>query len=199
MELGGQIRKYRKALSLSQDALAEKVFVSRQTVSSWENDKSYPDVNSLVLLSEVFQTSIDNLIKGDVERMKKEIDTQELTRFQRDSGVFAIFFIALLILPVPLSIFLKWVGLALYLVGLALYLVVFGIAMYFAIRIEKYKKKYDIQTYKEIVAFTEGKSLDEIEKAREEGKRPYQKWLKVVICILLGAIIGSIIIAIANG
>ena len=192
MELGGQIRKYRKALSLSQDALAEKVFVSRQTVSSWENDKSYPDVNSLVLLSEVFQTSIDNLIKGDLEIMKKEIDTQELTRFQRDSGVFAIFFIALLILPVPLFRFLKWVG-------LALYLVVFGIAMYFAIRIEKYKKKYDIQTYKEIVAFTEGKSLDEIEKAREEGKRPYQKWLMVVICILLGAIIGSIIIAIANG
>lgn len=49
MELGSQIRKYRKALSLSHDALAEKVFVSRQTVSSWENNKSYPDVNSLVI------------------------------------------------------------------------------------------------------------------------------------------------------
>ena len=61
MELGNQIKKYRNALSLSQDGLAEKVFVSRQTISNWENDKSYPDVNSLVLLSEVFQTFHNNL------------------------------------------------------------------------------------------------------------------------------------------
>lgn len=47
--------------------------------------------------------------------------------------------------------------------------------MYFAIRVEKHKKKFDIQTFKEILAFTEGKSLDEIEKARESGKRVYQK------------------------
>ena len=73
MELGKQIKKYRKELSLSQDALAEKIFVSRQTISNWENDKSYPDINSLLLLSEVFNTSIDNLIKGDVEIMKKRL------------------------------------------------------------------------------------------------------------------------------
>ena len=54
-------------------------------------------------------------------------------------------------------------------VGVALYLCLFVIGMYFVIRIEKYKKKYDIQTYKEIVAFTNGKRLDEIYKAREEG------------------------------
>ena len=56
MELGSQIKKYRNELALSQDALAEKVYVSRQTISNWENGKSYPDVNSLILLSEVFQT-----------------------------------------------------------------------------------------------------------------------------------------------
>lgn len=64
--------------------------------------------------------------------------------------------------------------------GLAVYLCFFGIGMYFALRVEKYKKKYDIQTYKEITAFIEGKSLDEIEKAREEGKRPYQKVLLAI-------------------
>lgn len=71
MELGKQIKKYRNELGLSQDALAEKIYVSRQTISNWENDKNYPDVNSLVLLSEVFKVSIDNLIKGDVEIMKE--------------------------------------------------------------------------------------------------------------------------------
>ena len=65
MELGKQIRKYRKEQSLSQDELAEKVYVSRQTISNWENDKSYPDVNSLILLSEVFHTSIDPDLSRD--------------------------------------------------------------------------------------------------------------------------------------
>ena len=74
MELGNQIKKYRSELQLSQDQLAEHIYVSRQTISNWENEKSYPDVNSLVLLSEVFKTSIDNLIKGDIENMKKSMN-----------------------------------------------------------------------------------------------------------------------------
>ena len=63
MELGNQIKKYRSELQISQEQLADRIYVSRQTISNWENEKSYPDVNSLILLSEVFQTSIDKLIK----------------------------------------------------------------------------------------------------------------------------------------
>ena len=48
--------------------------------------------------------------------------------------------------------------------------------MYFARRLAKQKKALDIGTYKEIKMFMEGKRLDEIEKIREEGKRPYQTW-----------------------
>lgn len=55
MELGKQIKKHRQEVQLSQEKLADRVYVSRQTISNWENDKSYPDVNSLVLLSEIFQ------------------------------------------------------------------------------------------------------------------------------------------------
>ena len=77
-----------------------------------------------------------------------------------------------------------------------LYLCLFGIGMYFAVRIEKYKKKYDIQTFKEIVAFTDGKSLDEIEKAREEGKRPYQKALLAAGSAALVVIIALIMSAV---
>ncbi len=155
MELGKQIKKYRTEANLSQEELADKIFVSRQTISNWENDKNYPDIKSLVLMSEVFRVSLDNLIKGDLERMKKEIDTQEYAKFQKDSTIFTVLFIALLIVPVPLVMLWKWFG-------MALYLCLFGIGMYFAVKIEKYKKKYDIQTYKEIVAFTDGKSLGEI-------------------------------------
>jgi len=185
MELGKQIKKYRKKMNLSQEVLADKIYTSRQTISNWENDKSYPDVKSLLLMSEIFQISLDDFIKGDLEKMKKEIDVQEYSEFQKDNDIFAILFIVMILVSVPLVIYWKWVG-------MGIYLILFGIVMYYALRIEKYKKKYDIQTYKEIVAFIEGKSLDEIEKAREEGKRPYQKAFLVVGWTLLALIVAII-------
>ena len=87
MELGKQIKKYRMEQNLSQEELADKIYVSRQTISNWENDKNYPDIKSLMLLSEVFHISLDNLIKGDLRKMKKEIDAREYSQFQRDSNV----------------------------------------------------------------------------------------------------------------
>ena len=51
MKLNAQIKKYRMKKNLSQEELAEKVYVTRQTISSWENEKSYPDIHSLLLLS----------------------------------------------------------------------------------------------------------------------------------------------------
>ena len=187
MELGAQIKKYRNEQTLSQEELAERVFVSRQSISNWENGKTYPDIKSLLLLSEVFSVSLDQLVKGDVDIMKKEINSQELAKFQKDSNMFTGLFIALIILPIPLGKFLGWWG-------IAAYMILFAVAIYYALRVEKHKKKYDIQTYKEIVAFTEGKTLDEIEKARETGKRPYQKLLLAVGAGLLTATIAVLMI-----
>ena len=68
--------------------------------------------------------------------------------------------------------------------------------MYFAVRIEKYKKKYDIQTFKEIVAFTEGKTLDSIEKAKEEAKRPYQKVLSAAGAALITLVVALVMFVI---
>ena len=66
MELGKQIKTYRQEASMSQEELAYRVYVSRQTISNWENDKCYPDVKSLILLGKIFHVSLDKLIKGDV-------------------------------------------------------------------------------------------------------------------------------------
>ena len=180
MELGTQIRKYRNERTLSQEALADQVFVSRQTVSNWENDKSYPDVKSLMLLSEVFEVSLDQLIKGDVEMMKEQIDQTDQKKFERLSNIFTILFLAVLITPVPLVHFLSYAG-------LAIWIVILGAGSYAAMLVEREKKRLDIQTYQEIIAFTEGKALSEIEKAREEGKRPYQKVLLAVASGAAGA------------
>ena len=72
--------------------------------------------------------------------------------------------------------------------------IIWAISMYFALKIEKVKKDYDVQSYKEIVAFSEGKLLDDIQKQCEIGKRPYQKNLLVIgsmlitlaVCVLIG-------------
>ena len=103
MNLGTQIKKYRGALALSQEELAEKIFVSRQSVSNWENNKTYPDIKSLLMLSELFEISVDELIKGDVNIMKKEISEQEQADFRRDSTVFNVLFGMMIVLPIPLS------------------------------------------------------------------------------------------------
>ena len=187
MELGKQIKTHRQEAHLSQEELANRVYVSRQTISNWENDKSYPDVNSLVLLSEIFQISLDNLIKGDIEVMKVEIQKEEIEKMNRYGKIYTIMLIATAVSAVPLFMclgiwaFIPW--------G-----IIWAISMYFAFKIEKVKKDNDVQTYKEIVAFSEGKLLDDIQKQREIGKRPYQKILLVigsavvafVVCILIG-------------
>lgn len=187
MEPGKQIKKHRQEVQLSQEELAERVYVSRQTISNWENDKSYPDVNSLVLLSETFQISLDNLIKGDIEVMKDVIQKEEIEKMNRYGKIYTILLIATAVSAVPLFMLLGvW--------ALIPWGIIWGISMYFAFMLEKIKKDNDVQTYKEIVAFSEGQLLDDIQKQREIGKRPYQKILLVIgsglitfaVCVLIG-------------
>nr|WP_257152008.1 helix-turn-helix transcriptional regulator [Bacillus toyonensis] len=54
MNLSKQIKKYRDREGFSQEDLAEKIYVSRQTISNWENERSYPDIHNLLLLSVFF-------------------------------------------------------------------------------------------------------------------------------------------------
>ena len=70
-------------------------------------------------------------------------------------------------------------------IGWGIWAVIFAATFYYGFRVDRHKKKHNIQTYREILTFTEGKSLSEIEQAREEGKRPYQKVLLIVGSILL--------------
>ena len=187
MELGKQIKFYRQEVQLSQEKLANRVYVSRQTISNWENDKSYPDVNSLVLLSEIFQISLDKLIKGDIEVMKEVIKKEEIEKMNRYGKTYALMLIATAVSAVPLFM---WLGVWAFIP----WGIIWAISMYFAFKIEKVKKDNDVQTYKEIVAFSEGKRLDDIQKQREIGKRPYQKFLLVIgsaavtfaVCVLIG-------------
>ena len=180
MEIGRQIKKYRTELKLSQEELSDKVYVTRQTVSNWENDKNYPDIHSLVLLSSLFGISLDDLVKGDVKEMEEEIKTEDAKMLKRDGRIYFMLLCVTVVSAVPLIVGL-WPA------GAVVWLAVWGITMLHAHSIEKKKKAYDIQTYKEIKLFMSGRRLDEIEKLREEGKRPYQKWVFVLIAAAIAA------------
>lgn len=175
MEIGKQIKKHRSELSLSQEEFADKIFVTRQTVSNWENDKSYPDINSLVLMAEVFGVSLDSLVKGDIEEMNEKIKTEDIEYLNKANRRLTLAFVWDFFMLVPL---LKLFGIW----GAVIFGTVFILGFIEAVKIEKYKKQMDIQTYKEINAFMEGKRLDEIEKQREIAKRPYQKILIAIGC-----------------
>ena len=73
MQLGQAIAQIRKERGLTQEAFAKMYNVTRQTVSNWENEKSYPDLSTVVKISDEFNVSLDILLKGDF-RMVKDID-----------------------------------------------------------------------------------------------------------------------------
>lgn len=77
MNLGNRLVELRKEREMTQEILAEVLHVTRQTISNWENGKSYPDIQMLVQISETFDISLDTLLKGDKKMVK------EMTKEQR--------------------------------------------------------------------------------------------------------------------
>lgn len=189
MEISTQIRKYRNAMELSQEQLAEKIYVTRQTISNWENMKSYPDIHSLLLLSCLFNISLDQLIKGDIEIMKKEINKTEVAPFNWLSKLFSVSFMISMITFIPLLVFFK-------IYGMIIWAFIYFITLGFGIKVETLKKNNDLHTYKKIIAFSEGKYLDEIQEQQEIGKRPYQTILKLLMGMTIGMFIARIVLLI---
>lgn len=185
MEIGNQIKQHRTAQGLSQEELAEQVYVTRQTLSNWETGKTYPDINSLLRLSDFFHVSLDELVKGDIQKMKEQINKNDVKEFKKASNILGLLYAAMVFSAIPLCYFLKELG-------LVTWLIVALAAILYAFHVEKLKKLHDIQSYKEIAAFMEGKRLDELESAEERGKRPYQKVMWVVLSALLGAALGAV-------
>ena len=84
MNIGEKIRKARADAGLTQEQVAEELNVSRQTISNWENEKTYPDIASVVLLSDVYGVSLDSLLKGEkpgyIEYLEESTNTVKSRR-----------------------------------------------------------------------------------------------------------------------
>ncbi|MCO6530555.1 helix-turn-helix transcriptional regulator [Lactobacillus sp.] len=70
MELGKQIKFYRTKQGFTQEQLANKLLVSRKTISSWENDRSSPDLETLSRLSVIFNITLDDFLHQDITEIK---------------------------------------------------------------------------------------------------------------------------------
>ena len=91
MDIGNQILSIRKEQKLTQEEFGRLFYVTRQTVSNWENGKSYPDLQILVDMSNRFQVSLDTLLKED-SRMVKEMDKERLMgTMKREKSVIDFF------------------------------------------------------------------------------------------------------------
>lgn len=73
MNINEKLKEARLNSGLTQDQVAEKIMVSRQTISHWENGKSLPDIVSVLNISDLYQISLDELLKGD-PRMKEKVE-----------------------------------------------------------------------------------------------------------------------------
>lgn len=180
MNISKQLKNYRKEFNISQEILAEVIHVSRQTISNWENDKSYPDLQSLILLSDYFKVSLDELVKGDVVKMKTELKTNEINKL----GTLMVIGFILMIVTLPLGIkfnpylfvvpLLIWIG-----------------TMIIAFKVEKIKKENNIQTYKEILNYME---TGEIPKGKKEKESLKIKLIKAILGALVGGVIGYLVL-----
>lgn len=70
MKLGPKLKEERLKMKLTQENIAEILNVSRQTISSWETGRSYPDLESLVALSDLYNISLDELLREDEDMVK---------------------------------------------------------------------------------------------------------------------------------
>ena len=183
MELGGQIRRYRSERGMSQDDLAGRIFVSRQTISNWENDRTYPDVQNLLLLSNLFDVSIDQLIKGDLGTMKQALDKDVRSMKILNMilyGLAAVIFIVDGLVLYGVAVAKREWPWLLSLMGLFALLVLLGLIGGLE---ENIKRRNNICTYREIKAFLAGEEVDRSDRGHAPSLRKRLALLLLVIVV----------------
>lgn len=125
MKIGQQLKEARVRMKLTQDEVAEHILVSRQTISNWETGKSYPDIISVIALSDLYHLTLDQLLKGDEAMVKHlEISTNLVTSNKKliiGLGIYlALLFILMVIATILNYPHLMVSAIALLLIGMAI-------------------------------------------------------------------------------
>lgn len=106
MEIGKKLKNARIEAGLTQEKAAEKINVSRQTISNWENEKSYPDIISVIALSDLYSVSLDELLKGDQKMAEHLEESTNVVKSNKKLTGAILLNIILMILLIALNILL---------------------------------------------------------------------------------------------
>ncbi|RED56004.1 DNA-binding XRE family transcriptional regulator [Cohnella lupini] len=107
MEFGEKLKSERTKRGWSQEELAEKLFVSRQSVSKWENSQNYPSIEIIIKISDLFGVTIDELLRSDEGLTKKVIqDGKQLAYPRLKFALDVLFLLGVALLVIKLGILL---------------------------------------------------------------------------------------------
>lgn len=106
MEIRKKLKNARIEAGLTQEKAAEKIDVSRQTISNWENEKSYPDIISVIALSDLYSVSLDELLKGDQKMAEHLEESTNVVKSNKKLTGAILLNIILMILLIALNILL---------------------------------------------------------------------------------------------
>ncbi|MEG0506279.1 MAG: helix-turn-helix domain-containing protein [Longicatena sp.] len=106
MQFEENLKALRKQNGLSQEALAERLNVSRQAVSKWENGSAYPELDKLMLLCDLFSCSMDDMLQGDMQS-KGDVSKAEYETYHNRTSAITTFGISVILLGVTFYCFLE--------------------------------------------------------------------------------------------
>lgn len=106
MEIGKKLKNARIKAEFTQEKAAEEIDVSRQTISNWENEKSYPDIISVIALSDLYSVSLDELLKGDQKMTEHLAESTDVVKSNKKLTGAIILNIVLMILLIALNMLL---------------------------------------------------------------------------------------------
>ena len=106
MEIGKKLKDARIKAKFTQEEIAEELNVSRQTISNWENEKSYPDIISVIELSDFYSISLDDLLKVDEKMIEHLEESTNIVKSNQKLLGAIILNIITVILLITLGMFL---------------------------------------------------------------------------------------------
>lgn len=105
MNIGEKLKTARQQSHLTQEGVADLILVSRQTISNWENENSYPDIVNLIKLSDLYQISLDTLLKDDGKMIEHLDKTTNAVKSNQKLQTFLLSYLAMITCLLLLSLF----------------------------------------------------------------------------------------------
>ena len=180
MDIGNQIKERRQRLGLSQEELAQRLYVTRVTISHWETSKTLPDVQSMLLLANLFGTSIDEMVRGDVDEMREMVEKDEQQRKAFAIALGAVEVTVIAVLAFMVTVGRDYLDLALRLL-LAVLVLAFAVVVLVARRQEGGR---DARSAAELLGAASG---DPVEAARESASA---NAIRLVLQVFVGLAVG---------